>query len=89
MVHHFAHHAGKNCEYGYQTSLHLAAKDILSKAKKMIIPAVVLDFPGSCKREIISEEIELSIDHVELERRFGYVCPDVVIYAGKKCFFVE
>ena len=89
VVHHFAHHAGKNCEYGYQTSLHLAAKDILSKAKKMIIPAVVLDFPGSCKREIISEEIELSIDHVELERRFGDVIPDVVVYAGKKCFFVE
>lgn len=89
MAHHFAHHAGKNCEYGYQTSLHLAAKDILSKAKKMVIPAVVLDFPGSYKREIISEEIELSIDHVELERRFGEVIPDIIVHSGAKYFFVE
>lgn len=35
MMHHFAHHAGHNCEYGYESSLHLAAKDILSKAKKL------------------------------------------------------
>ena len=27
-MHHFAHHAGENCEYGYETSLHLAAKEI-------------------------------------------------------------
>ena len=31
MMHHFAHHSGHTCEYGYESSLHLAAKDILSK----------------------------------------------------------
>ena len=29
MMKHFAHHSGHSCEYGYETSLHLAAKDIL------------------------------------------------------------
>ena len=34
MMHHFSHYAVNNCEYGYESSIHLAAKDILSKAKK-------------------------------------------------------
>ena len=89
VMHHFAHHAGTNCEYGYQTSLHLAAKDILSKAKKMVIPAVTIDFPGTYKRERVSEEKEIEIDRVELERRFDDIIPDVVVYSGGKCFFVE
>ena len=66
MMHHFAHPPGTSCAYGYQTSLHLAAKDILSKAKKMVIPAVTIDFPGTYKRERVSEEKEIEIDHVEL-----------------------
>ena len=28
VMHHFAHHSGSTCEYGYETSLHLMAKDI-------------------------------------------------------------
>ena len=89
VIHHFAHHAGTNCEYGYQTALHLAAKDILSKAKRMVIPAVEFQFPGSYKKETISEEMDLPIDRVELERRFEDVIPDVVVYSGGKYFFVE
>lgn len=89
MMHHFAHRAGTNCEYGYRTSLHLAAKDILSKAKKMVIPAVILRFPDSYKEETISKEMEISLDHVELEQRFDNVIPDVVAYSGDKYFFIE
>ena len=89
VMHHFAHHAGTNCEYGCQTSLHLAAKDILSKAKKMVIPAVTIDFPGTYKRERVTEEKEIEIDRVELERRFDDIIPDVVVYSGGKYFFVE
>ena len=37
MMHHFAHHAGHTCEFGYESSLYLAAKNILSKAKKIVI----------------------------------------------------
>lgn len=90
MVHHFAHHAGQNCEYGYESSLHLAAKAILSKAKKMMIPAVYVSFPNSNKNdELISDAKEIAIDSVELEKRFGDVIPDIVIHSGGKQFFVE
>lgn len=90
MMHHFAHHAGHNCEYGYESSLHLAAKDILSKAKKIVIPPVYVSFPYSSKsKELISEEKEINIDKVELEKRYNDIIPDIVIYAGGKQLFVE
>ena len=89
-MHHFAHHAGDNCEYGYESSLHLAAKDILSRSKKMIIPPVWVHFPGSPKKdELVIQEMEIEIDHVELEKRFGEIIPDIVVYSGGKYFFVE
>ena len=86
VMHHFAHHAGTNCEYGYQTSLHLAAKDILSKAKKMVIPRVSFTFPGTNKSELISGEKEIPIDSVELEKRFDDIIPDIVVYSRGKFF---
>ena len=49
MMHHFAHYSGYSCEYGHETSLHLAAKDILSKADKMIVPDLYLKIPESDK----------------------------------------
>lgn len=89
VMHHFAHSPGTNCAYGYQTSLHLAAKDILSKVKKMVIPAVEIDFQGTRKKELVSEEMEITIDHVELERRFGDIIPDIAVYVKDQFFFVE
>ena len=90
MMHHFAHHAGHNCEYGYESSLHLAAKDILSKAKKIVIPPVYVKFPDSYKKdELVCEEREINIDRVELEKRYNDIIPDIVIYAGGRQFFVE
>ena len=88
--HHFAHYSKRNCEYGYESSLHLAAKDILSKAKRFVIPAVYVEFPDTNKgKEIISEACEITIDKVELEKRFDNIIPDVVIYSGNKQLFVE
>ena len=88
--HHFAHHSGENCAYGYETSLHLAAKDILSKAKKMTIPPVFVHFPNSNKGdEIIYDAKEIEIENIELEKTLGNIIPDVVVYAGGKRFFVE
>ena len=88
--HHFAHHSGENCAYGYETSLHLAAKDILSKAKKMTVPPVLVHFPNSNKSdEIICGAKEIEIENIELEKTLGNIIPDVVVYVGGKRFFVE
>lgn len=90
MKHHFAHHSGSSCEYGYESSLHLAAKDILSKAKKILLPAVFVSFTDSYKTdELAYDAVEIEIEKVVLEKRFGDVIPDVVVYAGGKQLFIE
>ena len=89
-MHHFAHRSNEDCEYGYESSLHLAAKDILSRAKKMVIPPVYVEFPQSGKsKELISKEREISIDDVKLENRFDDIIPDIVVDFGDEHFFIE
>lgn len=90
MMHHFSHHAGHNCEYGYESSLHLAAKEILLQTKRLVLPAVYVSFPDSYKEdELVCPSKEIQVNKVELERRFGDVIPDIVVYAGGKQLFVE
>ena len=90
VLHHFAHSTGHVCEYGYETSLHLAAKDILLQAKKMIIPSVKIHFPHTHKRdELISNAQEISIDAVELEKRIDSIIPDIVVNCNGKRFIIE
>lgn len=90
MMHHFAHYSGHSCEYGYESSLHLAAKDILSSAKKITIPPVFIKFDNSYKKdELICEAKEIIIDRVELEKRYDDIIPDIVVYSGGKQLFIE
>ena len=56
----------------------------------MVIPPVYVEFPQSGKpKELISKEREISIDDVELEKRFDDIIPDIVVYSGDKYFFIE
>lgn len=90
MMHHFAHYSGHSCEYGYESSLHLAAKEILAKTKKILLPAVFLSFPNSYKdKELLSEPKEITFDRVALEQPFQDIIPDVVLYTGEKKLFLE
>lgn len=89
-MHHFAHRSNEDCEYGYESSLHLAAKDVLSRSKKMVIPPVYVEFPQSGKpKELISKERGISIDDVELEKRFDDIIADIVVDSGDEHFFIE
>lgn len=90
MMHHFAHYSGHSCEYGHETSLHLTAKDILSKADKMIVPDLYLKIPESDKPpQLIFKSKEIKVDKVELEKKEGSIVPDIVVYSGKNKLFIE
>ena len=89
-MHHFAHRSNEDCEYGYESSLHLAAKDILSRSEKMVIPPVYVKFPQSGKsKELLYLKKEIPVDRVELEKRFDDIIPDIVVYSGDEHFFIE
>ena len=90
QVRHFAHYSNRNCAYGYESSLHLAAKEILSKAHTIVLPAVNVLFPDSYKeKEEVCCAKEIQIEKVELEKNFQTIVPDVVIFSGGKKIFLE
>ena len=70
---HFSHINGSNCTYGYQTSLHLLAKDIFTKIKKIKLPPV-----DSIVGPITSWR-EVDIQEVYLEKSEGDFIPDIII----------
>lgn len=89
MMHHFAHCAGNDCEYGYEFSLRLAVKEILTKAGKITLPPVSVKFPNSYKsNELVSEAREVPVERVGLEYRFDDVVPDIMVHTGGEQFFV-
>ena len=89
-IHHFAHAPGVDCEYGYESSLHLAAKHILEKAKGMVIPAIYINFPRSRKKPVLLQEAKkISIESVELECHLRDIIPDIVIHSDNSILIVE
>lgn len=89
VIHHFAHYNGDLCKYGYETSLHMAAKRIISEAKKFTVPPIYDKFPISDKVIKRTNSIEISVDSVELEKYMGDIIPDIIIYSGNKKIMVE
>ena len=79
---HFAHITAE-CTYGYQTSLHLMAKQILSKTKTIWVPPVV-----SMLGDVTNWQ-QITIDNVYLEKSEGSVIPDIIIESAGKKFFIE
>lgn len=89
-THHFAHQSTVNCEYGYESSLHLLSKEILSETQIFRIPPVEVHFRESHKLPVeVSDSKDIKIDEVKLEHRIGGIIPDVVLYSGEKEFLVE
>lgn len=87
--HHFAHKSGTECHYGCQTSLHLMAKDILSKIKKIKLPALGILFDGAHKEKKVLPSKNIDIDYVELECKIGSIIPDVVVYVDGRPLCIE
>lgn len=89
-IHHFAHYNTEECEYGYETSLHLGAKQILLEAKEITLPDVYLRFPNSHKeKELISPAQRIKIDTVVLEKGIDDIIPDVIIKVNDKFLMLE
>lgn len=96
MIHHFAHASTKDCEYGYETSLHLLAKDIIKNLNHFVLPKEKLNYfyYNVNNNEVknypnLNDALDIKIDNVEIELPFDNMKPDIVIYSGEKKYFIE
>lgn len=96
--HHFAHYKNSSCATGYQTSLHLLAKELISEKKKIMIPPVFCPIFHEdenekegyfFRNEEIKEEQELSDLDVSLETKEYGIIPDIIIKYGVYKLYVE
>lgn len=94
-AHHFAHEGGSDCTGGVQTTLHLAAKEIISRERRMTLPALLVaatatDAGGGTHEAAASlPSKEVVFDEVSEETRFGRVIPDIQAKVGDRMLFVE
>lgn len=96
-VAHFAHHTEDACLTGYETALHLAAKQALVKRREVFVPAIEARkylYDGGTDLSVkVSKEIPaktVALDSVEEESRdFEGAIPDVVASYKGKLLFVE
>ena len=83
----FAHHNADTCDYATETAIHIKAKEIIEKAKHMIIPSVIADYRGLTKE--VSPERKVNFDRVVLERRVQDIIPDILAYKEDRPLIIE
>lgn len=93
--HHFSH-SNENCKNALETSLHLFAKDVLNKYKKIRLPEFSIinsvyytkieDFNKSItdldelKKIKIVKESIIEFERIEYEKRLDSIIPDIIAY---------
>lgn len=86
ISYHFAHYS-TDCGKGYETSLHLLAKEILSEIGEIILPPV--NIMNSCSNMLISNARKIKIDYVELEKTTDNIIPDIIVHSSNRRLIIE
>ena len=85
--HHFAHAAGHDCRTAVETSLHLAAKEILAGRMEIVLPSVEIQFRHRSRTIAPAERYKLT--SVALERRLADIVPDVIAHVENRPLLIE
>lgn len=86
ILYHFAHYS-TDCGKGYETSLHILAKEILSEAGEIMLPSV--NIIHSCSNMLICNASKIKIDYVELEKITDDIIPDIIVHSSNRRLFIE
>lgn len=78
---HFAHKHGNECENAGESSLHLACKEVVAKAAKIVKPGY-----GSNRQYL---EIDDAVLEATVETDLGKITPDITILSGGEPVFIE
>ena len=98
--HHFAHHGSSNCSGGYETALHLLAKQLIAEKIPLLLPPSYSSF-NDIRGTLIQEDGTLfqavrgigstSIvpDEVKMEESLNSIRPDLLVFKKGKPLIVE
>ena len=86
--HHFAHISGSNCAYGYETSLHRLAKEIMEELDYIILPSVEIG-NGKKNGKILYKPFKAKIQKIDLEKKYNNIRPDILITVNSKILVIE
>ena len=81
VVHHFAHYHQNECDFAYESSLHLGVKRVLENERRFLFPPIM----GRSlfeKDVVLKDSILLSLDSVCTEIRVDAIIPDILIRVG-------
>lgn len=87
-VGHFAHYNKEECSTGYETTIHLLAKDILINEKVLKLPKLEMPFENYSSGLIANAQL-ITLDKVILEKRLDSIIPDVVIESKGQQLIIE
>ncbi len=92
-VGHFAHHSGKECEGAIETALHLLAKSILLKTKRLTTPKFHFDYNPKNENSVFKPIRELIFDNIILEKSVDIdgekIIPDAIGEINGKQVYIE
>jgi len=92
----FAHYAGSDCASGFETAVHLAAKQLIDDRKMLFLPVLVARASGTgISGKDFGREVPLrpagvrNLNAVLVEERLGSIRPDLVVANGRQKVLVE
>lgn len=98
-THHFAHDPKtrpEDCKSGYETALHMMAKQILEEHAQLVLPELFLEefmmspYGGEMKEKaFLTQKSAFDYDAVELEQCMGSYQPDAVVSDGQQQLLIE
>ncbi len=89
---HFAHYRSEQCKYALETSLHLIAKEIISDAEGIILPAVEFIPPVNIteSNKIYLDKLRsYALDSAVKEKDMGGITPDLLVNSQGMQLMIE
>ncbi len=94
---HFSHYRGGECGIGYETALHLLAKEVLARTKRLLLPPLRVfpsrmlwwEGPNVQPTTLVANGTCLKFERVTLETALGQIVPDIMLEKRGRRLLVE
>ena len=93
----FSHYRGSECGAGYETALHILAKEVLSERKQLLLPRLTVQVEralfraGTVRNKIVVIDgwERFTFESVAVEQVLGCIIPDIILELQGRKLLVE